>query len=126
DNRNSDGTYSRDVWARARWFAKNLKWDFAGAREGDKLVAHDKCAEQPAAKGSPDVTFNDKPALRRDDEFLPHSCDDHPAHKGKVKDGSLSVTINDGLPAARELDPVDCGGILTTVKEGSADIFLGD
>ncbi len=123
DNGNSNGTYSRDVWARAQWFAKNLDWQPFGARQEDLCAGHDKCPEMAAATGSPDVLFNDKPALRRDDTFMPHGCDSHPAHEDKVKVGSATVMINDDLPAARILDMVDRGG---HVKTASADVLIGD
>ncbi|MBK8255740.1 MAG: type VI secretion system tip protein VgrG [Polyangiaceae bacterium] len=125
NNEGSDRTYSRDVWARALWFAKNLKWDLPAGRQDDLSTGHDKCPEVAAVQGSPDVTFNDKPALRRDDTFAEHKCDKHDAHAGKVKDGSSSIMINSDLPAARELDPVDCGGFPSKIKAGSPDIVLG-
>jgi uncharacterized Zn-binding protein involved in type VI secretion len=123
DNGNSNGTYSRDVWARAQWFAKNLDWEPFGARQEDLCTGHDKCPEVAADAGSPDVLFNDKPALRRGDTFLSHTCDSHPAHQDKVKVGSATVMINDDLPAARILDVVDRGG---HVKTASENVLIGD
>jgi uncharacterized Zn-binding protein involved in type VI secretion len=92
------------------------------SRRGDQDTGHDDCGGRPAQKGSPDVAVNDKPALRVDDELVPHGCEEHKRHPGKVAQGSSTVTFND-KPAARVGDPIDCGG---TMKTGSPDVLIGD
>jgi uncharacterized Zn-binding protein involved in type VI secretion len=92
------------------------------ARRGDLCTGHDACSPRPASRGSGDVTFNDRPALREDDPFGKHGCAEHPPHPGKVKKGSGTVTIND-RPAARVDDPVDCG---SHVQTGSSDVYIGE
>lgn len=92
------------------------------SRRGDLCTGHDDCSGRPAKEGSPDVSLNDKPALRVHDQLVPHGCAEHRSHPGKVSEGSKSVTIND-RPAARIGDPVDCG---SRMKTGSADVFIGD
>ena len=95
------------------------------ARRGDLCTGHQTCGcpPRPALQGSPDVTVDDKKALRVDvDTFVPHGCPAHPPHPGVAKRGSSTVTIND-RPAARVGDPVDCGG---AVQTGSSDVDIGD
>ncbi len=93
------------------------------ARRGDLCTGHDACPPRPALAGSPDVTIDDRKAVRVSaDAFVPHGCPGHAPHPGKVQRGSSSVTIND-LPAARVGNPLDCGG---EVQTGSADVDIGD
>jgi uncharacterized Zn-binding protein involved in type VI secretion len=72
-------------------------------------------------RGSPDVLVDDRAAVRQDDPLNSHGCAAHGSHKGKVKGGSSTVTLND-KPAARVGDEVDCGGALDT---GSEHVLIG-
>ncbi len=89
------------------------------ARRGDLCTGHHESGPRPALRGSPDVTINDRPALRAGDPFGKHGPT---AHEGKVQVGSSTVTIND-VPAARSGDAIDCG---SHVESGSDDVLVGD
>jgi uncharacterized Zn-binding protein involved in type VI secretion len=89
------------------------------ARRGDLCTGHHEARPRPAQRGSPDVTVNDRPALRAEDPFGKHGATQH---TGKVTQGSATVTVND-RPAARSGDPIDCG---SRVDTGSDDVFIGD
>ncbi len=91
------------------------------SRRGDLCTGHDDCSGRPASQGSPDVSLNDRPALRVDDALVAHGCTAHKPHPGKVAAGSSTVTFND-KPAARVADPVDCGSEMRT---GSPDVLIG-
>lgn len=92
------------------------------ARLADICTGHDACPPRPSAAGSPDTTVNDRASLRLNDLFVPHGCNVHPPHPGKIAKGSSTVTINDKA-AARVNDPIDCGG---KVQTGSSDVLIGD
>jgi uncharacterized Zn-binding protein involved in type VI secretion len=88
-------------------------------RRGDLCTGHDDHGPRPATKGSPDVSVNDRPALRAGDPFAKHGPT---RHGGSVSAGSSTVTFND-KPAARVGDALDCGG---TLGDGSDDVLVGD
>jgi uncharacterized Zn-binding protein involved in type VI secretion len=88
------------------------------ARRGDLCAGNETCAARPAREGSPDVTFNDQPALREGDALVPHKCAVHGPGAGKSSGGSATVFVND-RPLTRVGDDVDCGGQIST---GSADV----
>jgi uncharacterized Zn-binding protein involved in type VI secretion len=88
------------------------------SRVGDLCTGHPAAPPRPAVQGSPDVTLNDRPCLRRTDLLAPHG---NPPHPGHVEQGLATVTVND-LPAARVGDPVDCGGSMST---GSPNVVIG-
>lgn len=92
------------------------------ARRGDLCTGHDDCKARPILRGSPDVFVDDRAAARQDDPLASHSCAEHKSHKGKVRGGSSTVTLND-RPAARVGDEVDCGGALDV---GSEHVQIGD
>ncbi len=114
--------YSRDVWARAQWFADHLIWEQNAGRLGDPSSGHDACPATAATQGSKDVYFNDKPALRVHDPFAPHACKKHKEHVGLLKEGSSVVSIDGATPAVHVGHRVDCGGHL---QAGSPDVFIG-
>lgn len=89
------------------------------ARRGDLCSGHDDSKPRPARSGSPDVTVNDRPALRAGDPFGKHGPT---AHEGRITGGSSTVTFND-QPVARSGDPIDCG---SSVDAGSDDVLVGD
>jgi len=88
-------------------------------RRGDLCTGHDVHGPRPAIKGSPDVSINDRPALRTGDPFAKHGPT---RHGGGMSAGSSTVTFND-KPAARVGDALDCG---STLGDGSDDVFVGD
>ena len=92
------------------------------ARRGDLCTGNETCKARPAREGSPDVTFNDQPALRDGDALVPHTCAIHGPRAGKTMAGSSSVFIND-RPVTRVGDEVDCGGHMSS---GSADVCCED
>jgi uncharacterized Zn-binding protein involved in type VI secretion len=88
-------------------------------RRGDLCTGHDVHGPRPAIKGSPDVTVNDRPALRSGDAFAKHGPT---RHGGSLSAGSATVTFND-KPASRVGDALDCGSSLGV---GSDDVLVGD
>lgn len=91
-------------------------------RLADIGSGHGCFAPSPVIEGSEDVFTNSRPALRKGDAVLPHSCGRSPGHKREVSAGSASVNINN-RPAARIGDAISCGGSVAT---GSSDVFIGD
>jgi uncharacterized Zn-binding protein involved in type VI secretion len=92
------------------------------ARRGDLSTGNDTCKARPAREGSPDVMFNDQPALRAGDGLVPHTCAIHGPRAGKTGAGSATIFVND-LPVTRVGDEVDCGGHMSS---GSDDIACED
>lgn len=92
----------------------------AATREGDWSTGHDCHPPVQAAKGSPNVFINGKPAMRVDDAWEPHSCGGSP-HTPLSSEGSSTVFIN-GKPAVRIGDMCDCG---QASAEGSDNVFIG-
>lgn len=91
-------------------------------RIADIGSGHGPFPSSPVIEGSPDVSINSRPAVRRRDAVLPHVCGGGAPHGRRVSGGSATVNIN-GRPAARISDAIDCGG---TVITGSGDVFIGD
>ncbi len=90
----------------------------AASRKGDICVGHGCFPPTPATVGSPNVSFDGIPALRKGDAVAPHGCGNCPPHGRAVSAGSPTVFVN-GRPLARVGDGVDCGG---SVAAGSGTV----
>lgn len=102
-----------------------------GARLGDKAKGTDGhgckvCIHTvvgPAVQGSPNVTINGKPAVRKGDSGIHALCCG--PNTWKAAGGSRTVIVN-GKPAFRLHDKTaHCGGVGKAV-EGSANVIIGD
>lgn len=90
----------------------------AASRKGDICVGHGCFPPTPSVAGSPDVSLDGIPALRKGDAVAPHGCSNCPPHGRSVSAGSPTVFVN-GRPLARVGDGVDCGG---SVSAGSGTV----
>jgi len=87
----------------------------AVARQGDRGVIH--ATPFTIISGSPDVSINNKPAVRQGDRSSPHA-----GHTSKIQSGSPTVFVNN-RPLARVGDPF--APKCTKVQTGSGDVFAG-
>ncbi|MEY1554067.1 PAAR domain-containing protein [Yoonia sp. R2331] len=90
----------------------------AASRKGDICVGHGCFPPTPSIAGSPNVSIDGIPALRKGDAVAPHGCSNCPPHGRSVSAGSPTVFVN-GRPLARIGDGVDCGG---SVSAGSGTV----
>lgn len=76
---------------------------------GHLCTGHGCWPPRPAIGGSPGITVNGRPVIRRGDAYAPHTCPSIPeTHGGTLAMGAAGLTIN-GLEIGRIGDPVSCG-----------------
>lgn len=79
------------------------------SRKGDMCSGHGCFPPSAAIAGSPDVSIDKIPALRKGDAVAPHGCGKCVPHGRTVSGGSPTVFVN-GKALARIGDAINCGG----------------